>query len=53
MPLKPSISVMSHGASISRLPDDTIEFDLYIDNNYDVLAGVFEQNFGVKSTTTT
>jgi len=29
-------------------PDDTIEFDLYIDNNYDVLAGLFESNFGVK-----
>lgn len=29
-------------------PDDTIEFDLYLDNNYDVLAGVFENTFGVK-----
>ncbi|MBQ1696493.1 MAG: hypothetical protein II075_01270 [Bacteroidales bacterium] len=29
-------------------PDDTIEFDLYFDNNYDMLAGEFEYYFGVK-----
>ena len=28
-------------------PDDTIEFDIYLDNNYDVLAGAFEYKFGV------
>ena len=28
--------------------DDSIEFDIYFDNNYDVLAGLFEGNFGVK-----
>ena len=29
-------------------PDDSIEFDIYFDNNYDVLAGEFESYFGVK-----
>lgn len=29
-------------------PDDTIEFDIYFDNNYDVLVGEFEGLFGVK-----
>ena len=36
------------GKQNNGTPDDIIEFDLYLDNNYDVLAGVFEANFGVK-----
>ncbi len=27
--------------------DDTIEFDIYFDNNYDVLVGYFETKFGI------
>lgn len=36
------------GKQNNGTPDDIIEFDLYLDNNYDVLAGLFEANFGVK-----
>ncbi len=40
--------VKNGGRQNNGSPDDSIEFDLYLDNNYDVLAGVFEYYFGVK-----
>lgn len=35
------------GKQNNGTPDDIIEFDLYLDNNYDVLKGAFEYNFGI------